>query len=149
MTQFNTQVQVDIRSEPLWKDRVERWTQLDEVSFALCEAISQWEQKDLPFPNLILLAMEGLSTRADFEFASSGAHSPAKFVYTLPNICISVLFQMLKTHTKVFCLSAGSKTQALAEEQARKFKPAYGTIWILSSPPQLEKGSRTVQLNIV
>lgn len=92
--------------EPSWKDKVERWYQLDEASFLLCEAISSWQQKDLlrPFSRVIYLS-EGGSNLADADFASSVTPSPSKFVYTLPNIAPSVFIQLLGWSGPILCLS--------------------------------------------
>ncbi|HRO67092.1 MAG TPA: hypothetical protein PL182_05975 [Pseudobdellovibrionaceae bacterium] len=130
---------------PVWAHKVDRWHQLDEVSFAFCEALSRWNDlKEEPKPDLILLALEGASNVADSDFVRSGARSPAKFVYTLPNICMAVIFQFLNLKSRVFCLSRGKDTPAFAREEARFFAQAGKTVWVFSSSPLLEQGSRRV-----
>lgn len=141
-------INVSDRQEPAWKERVDRWYQLDEIGFAVSEAIWQWKTKDLPSPKLVILAMEGLSTVADFDFVNSGASSPAKFVFTLPNIAASVLFQVLGIHCKVYCLNSGTATEEAGVEHAQRFSKIYDCIWVLSSPPGLENGKRVVRLAI-
>lgn len=130
---------------PPWSPKVDRWHQLDEISFAFCEALSRWEDlKTEPPPDLILLALEGASNVADSDFVRSGAKSPAKFVYTLPSICMAVIFQFLNLKKRVFCLSRGKDTLSFAREEARSFAQAGKTVWVFSSSPLLEQGSRRV-----
>lgn len=90
--------------EPAWKDLVDRWYQLDETGFALCHAIFQWRQeKRLPEFDRLIFICSGGSNLADAAFVHSGATSPSKFVYTLPNIGPSIVCQVLGWRGPVYC----------------------------------------------
>ena len=109
---YDPQARMKEAFEPSWKNRVDRWYQLDENAFALCEALSAWE---LPIMlrnhnqslSQIIYMSEGASNLADADFVNSDALSPSKFVYTLPNIAISVGLQILEWRGPVysFCIS--------------------------------------------
>lgn len=132
-------------SEPTWSSQVERWYQLDEISFAYCEAISQWNfLQDLPRPQVVILATEGASNLADFDFAHADAISPAKFVYTLPNIFAAVMFQLLGWSGKTYCLHQGSSTLEFALHEAAELAKSGQSVWLFHSSPQLEQGRRRV-----
>lgn len=133
-------------TEPAWSSKVDRWYQLDEVGYAFCEALHQWELlKDEGKPDVIFLALPEASNIADFDFVSTGASSPAKFVFTLPNICASVIFQMLGFSGKVYCLNKGVKTIEFAKQEAQEMKKAGKTAWVFASPAQLSDGRREVE----
>lgn len=126
--------------EPAWKDQVERWYQLDELGFAFCEAIHEWEYlKAFPKPDLILLALEEASNPADKDYVLTGGQSPAKFVYTLPNISAAIIFQMLKINGKVYCLSHGKNTLTVAHEEAKAFAQSGKVVWVLASPSRAKQ----------
>ncbi|MGE0631825.1 MAG: hypothetical protein AB7O96_05430 [Pseudobdellovibrionaceae bacterium] len=130
-------------AEPAWSQKVERWYQLDETAYGFCEALHQWEYlKDLKKPDVILLALEGASNLADVDFVQTGASSPAKFVYTLPNICVSVIFQMLGTSGKVYCLNQGATTYKFAKTEAEYFAKSGKTVWFFSSSYKINGESR-------
>jgi hypothetical protein len=125
----------DVSIEPAWASKVERWYQLDEMGFAFCEALHTWDYlKDAIRPDLIILAIEGSSNRADKDFVTSGSNSPAKFVYTLPNISAAIIFQMLKVNGKVYCLSNGKDTVNLAAREAQAFAESGKNVWVFASP---------------
>lgn len=96
-TSFIVPVSASTSTKPLWADKVDRWFQLDENGFAICSALEKWLQfsEVHPHPHMIIHASPSGSHLADFDFAQSGAESPAKFVYTLPNITIGVIAQFL------------------------------------------------------
>jgi hypothetical protein len=126
----------DVQNEPAWSARVDRWYQLDELGFSFCEALHHWNYLEgVVKPDAIFLSLDGASNIADQDFIASQSSSPAKFVYTLPNIAAAIIFQMLKTHGKVFCLSQGAETKQLALEQAQLFAELGKTVWVLSSRP--------------
>jgi len=101
-----------------------------------------------PRPDVIFIALTGASNLADFEFASSGATSPAKFVFTLPNICASVIFQMLGHHGKVYCLHHGADTLEFAQNEARFAAKTGRTAWVFSSSAELHEGRRQVRFEL-
>ena len=152
-TYFNLQFELNTESkvgyEPTWKDKVERWYQLDETSLLLCEAISNWQKNDLlkPFERIIYLA-QGASNLADADFASSSTASPAKFVYTLPNISPSVFIQLLNWSGPVVCFSPVDLEKSLkfsfnlAETQAVKTQQS--TFILYTNPSLNEQGYRVV-----
>ncbi len=140
-------VDISREKEPEWSSKVERWYQLDEVCYSFCEAIHQF--KDIQKPDLIILALDGASNLSDFEFVNSGATSPSKFVYTLPNICISVLLQMLNHSAKVYCFHKGKKTLDFALQEGTEMLKIHQCVWVLSSSPVLEKDRRRVSLEVL
>lgn len=83
--------------EPPWSKRLDRWFQLDEESFALCNALECWLNIPgvCPNPSTILHSSPQGSWQSDIDFVRSGAESPAKFVYTLPSIPMGILAQFL------------------------------------------------------
>lgn len=145
-------LEIDIRppsQEPAWAGQVERWYQLDEVSYAFCEALHQWQGlADFEKPETIFLALPGASNLADRDFVESGAVSPAKFVYTLPNICISVIFQLLGFHGRVVCFNQGETTLAFVQNEARRRAERGRKTWVLASAPALNDFKRAVSVQI-
>jgi hypothetical protein len=138
-------IDVNNKSEPAWSAKVDRWYQLDEVGYAFCEALHQWNYLEgVAKPDVIFLALPGASNLADVDFAQSGALSPAKFVYTLPNICIAVIFQMLGFSSKVYCVNRGASTVEFALSEANEMARAGKSAWVFSSSPVLENGKRSV-----
>ena len=116
---------------PLWSHLIERWHQLDDTSFTFCEAIYAWSYlKEYKPPNYIFLVLENASNFADLDYASSSVASPAKFVYTLPNVSAAVIFQMLNIHGTVFCLSKGSDSLKFALQEAEIFSKSGKTVWV-------------------
>ena len=92
------------RTQPEWKDQVERWYQMDAMCFAVSQAAYEFtKQHPVKFDNLILGAVGG-SNLADFDFVKFGSSSPSKFVYTLPNIALSTLCQSLKWSGPAQCV---------------------------------------------
>jgi hypothetical protein len=116
-------------SEPLWKDRVDRWYQLDETSMAVCSALFEWNlQQRWPqlFDQLIYISDFG-SNLADAEFVAQVPPSPSRFVYTLPSIAPAVINQFLAWSGPVYCLnqtmassSAWQWAEKLADSQLKK-----------------------------
>ncbi|MBC7371716.1 MAG: hypothetical protein H7326_09130 [Bdellovibrionaceae bacterium] len=138
-------IDVKNRAEPAWSLKIDRWYQLDEVAFAFCEALHQWNYlKDIARPEVIFLALPGASNLADFDFANGGATSPSKFVYTLPNICASVIFQLLGHNGKIFCVTQGDSTLEFARAEAAAAADAGHIAWVFSSTPELNENRRQV-----
>ena len=143
---MNLLIDLGNKTEPAWSTKVDRWYQLDEVSYSFCEALHQWNYlSDVQKPDVILLALAGASNLADFDFVNTGAISPAKFVYTLPNICISVIFQMLGYNGKVYCFHQGNQTLEFAENEAREMAKSGKKVWLFASSPILKNSQRQVQ----
>ena len=146
---FEALVNLERTKEPAWSSKVDRWYQLDEVSYAFCEALEQWQNSEkLGPPDLVILALEGASNLSDFDFVKSGGQSPAKFVYTLPNICISVIFQSLQHQGKVYCFHKGPETLKFALQEAQLLAKNHKSVWVLSSSPVLVDQTRRVTLDI-
>ena len=121
------------KEEPSWKGIVERWYQLDPFAYGLAEAYTKW--KPLPAPAMILLASPQASNETDFQFATTGATSPAKFVHTLPNIRCSSLCQVMDWTGPVLCVQKDPSTLAHALREALAFLE-YGAgapIWVVSA----------------
>ncbi len=129
-----------VGTEPGWSTKIDRWYQLDELGFSFCEALQEWNYlESFPRPDMIFLAIEGASNVADYDFVATGSQSPAKFVYTLPNISAAVIFQILKLNGKVYCLSAGADTLKINLQEAQNFAAAGKKVWIFSSPAQTDQ----------
>lgn len=134
---------------PAWSEKVDRWYQLDELGFAFAESLHHWNYLDgFSKPDILFLCIEGGSNIADKDFVSSGSQSPAKFVYTLPNISAAVIFQILQFKGKVYCPVAGENTLNQSLTQAQVLAKNGKKVWILGTPlknPLLkEKNLRTV-----
>ncbi len=145
-----TDITLPALGEPAWSERIDRWNQLDEISYCFCEALHRWQLlREFPEPDVILLASPGASNIADQDFAAGGAMSPAKFVFTLPNIAASVILQMLEKTGKVYCLQQGEETLIRAQREAHTYAQAGQTVWVFSSPPKLTENARTVQFHCI
>jgi hypothetical protein len=108
---FNPKIREDDSYQPSWKNKIERWHQLDEAAFALCEAVSEWSQNEnFIFDEIIFLTQKG-SNLADAEFVASQPISPAKFVYTLPSVAPSVMSHLFGWSGPVFCLGVTEKDE--------------------------------------
>jgi hypothetical protein len=128
----------NLKAEPTWSKKIERWHQLDEISYCFCEAVSQWNYcSEFPRPETIIFSTPGASNLSDLEFVETGALSPAKFVYTLPNICASVVLQLLAFKGQVLFLHQGSTTEEFSLSEGRARAKAGQIVWIFSSPPLL------------
>jgi hypothetical protein len=115
--------------EPDWKDKVERWYQLDAASYGLCEALTVWNESSPP--EALLLASPGASNLMDRQFVESGANSPSKFVYTLPNVRSAAVCQLLAWHGPLFCLQKDPATLVTALQLAPYWLTKYQSLWIL------------------
>jgi hypothetical protein len=136
---------LDRTRTPDWSQKIERWYQLDELSYSFCEAIHHWNHlKDYPRPDLIVFGLEGASNIADFDFKNTMPPSPSKFVYTLPNICASIIFQMIQYTGQVFFLHQGKNTLEFAQQEARALAASGKKIWFFSSSNELETGKRKI-----
>ena len=110
--QWSIEIHAKEIHDPAWKDKVERWYQLDEASRVLCEAFSRFLKTPQDLEAIlacesIIYAFSSGSNWADLDFVQSGAESPSKFVYTLPNIPIQVLQQMLAMQKPTYCVYLG------------------------------------------
>lgn len=141
---FNTQINPHaLFTEPLWKDQIERWYQLDTASLVVCQAIYEWQNKNnFILPDVIIYEFFNGSNFADHEYAKLLDPSPAKFVYTLPNIPIATAQQLLKISVPAFCISnlenqLNSKTNWFVNQLVKKYK----TVLTLSlKPPAQSEG---------
>ncbi|MBC7741750.1 MAG: hypothetical protein H7061_06120 [Bdellovibrionaceae bacterium] len=139
-------------SEPIWKDRIDRWYQLDETSFALCDAIASWQEghKLKSFDEMVFLSLNG-SNLADAEFVATRPASPSKFVYTLSNIGPSVASHLLKWAGPVFCYCPASDAEhafalklAIQTAYAKLDRDGVKTLILAAIPRLNEKGYRDV-----
>lgn len=106
MKTYQSTIDIASMAEPAWKDLVERWYQLDQASKVLCQATYEWMQNGATFDQadaMVYIFDQG-SNQADFEFVQSQAISPAKFVYTLPSVPVTMVQQMLKMSVATYCL---------------------------------------------
>ena len=146
---MKTLVQYPAISAPDWAARVERWTQLDEVTFCFCESLHRWDYlKDQKRPGKIFLAIEGASNLADFEFVQSKALSPAKFVYTLPNVCLAVLLKLVEFQGPAFCFHKGRESILFARAEAQAFANHGESVWLFASPAELIENKRQILFEI-
>lgn len=133
-------------SAPAWSSQIDRWSQLDETCFTFCEALHTWNYlSGLTKPDVILLVLPQASNEADMDFVSSGALSPAKFVFTLPNICASVLFQMIDFSGPTFCISKGADSLRFAQNEALEVSYKDKISWIFANTVLPDKKSRAVE----
>ncbi len=121
------------QGEPVWKEKVDRWYQLDAAAFGLADAAHYWKQSGSPSrPDFVLLASHGASNDSDAKFAREGASSPSKFVHTLPNIRATAFCQVSAWSGPLLCLQKDPGTIVAALTEASEFvSPQYPTVWIL------------------
>lgn len=119
---------------PAWASHIERWTQLDAASSGLAQATWELRPKlENSRPRAIFLASPQASNETDFQFASTGASSPAKFVHTLPNIRSAALLKLLSWSGPLFCLQNDPATIATAlQEAARWAERGERNLWIVT-----------------
>ena len=121
-----------VKTEPQWKDLVQRWYQLDAYAFGLVEASTRWKDS-LSTPDLIILASPTASNETDKLFAEKGAFSPAHFAHTLPNIRCSPLCQVMKWSGPVLCVQRDPSSQIQGlKEGFELLGQEFPVIWILS-----------------
>ncbi len=86
--------------EPKWSAFVDRWRALDQVCLDLADCSYAWNLQNLSpaGPDAIVFQFCLGSWVSDLDFGKSvlkgGIGSPSKFIYTLPNIPLSVLLQV-------------------------------------------------------
>ena len=122
------------KEEPIWKNIIERWYQLDAFAYGLAQAYTIWKPRIHSSPAMILLASPQASNETDFQFARGGATSPAKFVHTLPNIRCSPLCQIMEWSGPVLCIQKDPLTQVHAFREAAALIESGGAtpIWVIS-----------------
>jgi hypothetical protein len=103
--------------EPSWKSLVDRWHQLDSVSYGLAEAA--YRRKESHRFDFVILCSVGASNRADREFIESGFMSPAKFVYTLANVPLSALCQVLEWRGQTRCVVCRENELDIVHQEAK------------------------------
>lgn len=146
MTKFEAWISVSRDFEPEWKDLVDRWYQLDETSFLVCEGFFQFSKNyNLQKPDLLILQTSEASNLSDFDFVQSKASSPAKFVYTLPNIPVAALFQLMKHHCQVYCIGSQIDTNSISNLLIH-FQSKYSRVWILSTSLEIKNQSRLFRI---
>jgi hypothetical protein len=115
-------VTISQNAEPAWASKIDRWFQLDSDSNAICSALDIWLQHTEvnTSPHLILQASTFGSHIADIDFVRCGSESPAKFVYTLPNVVVGVLAQFLSWKGPTFNFT-GTESWVQAERFAHQW----------------------------
>ncbi len=124
--------------EPSWKDRVDRWSQLDAAAFGMAEIAEVELRLGWPRPTLLILAGPGASNETDRRFVDSGALSPSKFTHTLPNIRASA-----------YCQTAGWTGRLLSlhrDPETLEYALAEAAFWITAGEPGVSVYSN-VRLN--
>lgn len=125
MIEFTLSLAASEVINPAWQSQVDRWYQLDEASKTLCQMIHTWQKQDSrdfkQIQAVIYLFSKG-SNEADKAFVKGGLISPAQFVYTLPNVPISVAQQMLGVSMTTYCFNVAdvfnlSQSEAFAIEK--------------------------------
>ena len=131
---------------PVWSSRIDRWSQLDDSCFTFCEALHAWDYLvGLEKPQFIFIVLPNASNEADLEFVNSGAASPSKFVFTLPNICASVLFQLIPFSGRTFCISKGLDSLPFALGEAKEMAGANKSCWVFANSSATEIDTRQVE----
>jgi hypothetical protein len=114
--------------EPLWSKQVERWYQMDAPSYGLCQLWTEFPTTERP--EALVLASPGGCNSADRQFVVQQATSPAKFVYTLPNIRASALLQLMNWQGPMLCVQDGTQTVVSALREACLLNAQYSSLWI-------------------
>ena len=121
------------KAEPLWKNEVDRWYQLDAYSYGMADFYSESGLEKRAKPEILILASPGASNETDSSFALGGAISPGKFVHTLPNVRASSLCQVMKWNGPVLCLQNDPETQVSALIEAAFLSlHEKKTVWVMS-----------------
>jgi hypothetical protein len=133
------QIDLDQLGEPVWKDEVDRWYQLDAFSKVACQGISLWNLNLDQRKNIsgILYLFSHGSNQADFDFSRQLVSSPSKFVYTLPNISAMLVQQLLKISVTTFCIDLGIKINLVDPTSLSKIKN-------ILNPVMLHKGHHLI-----
>lgn len=136
------------KHEPEWKNKIERWYQLDLGAYGLVEAVTRWninfEKEDL-----FIAASPGASNTIDYDFVNTGAMSASKFVHTAPNIRMSPLCEALNWTGKVLCLQRDPETLSAALlEGALMLSPKQSTVWIFSVFPSCPYTAHGLKLSL-
>jgi hypothetical protein len=145
MKTYQSLIDMKTIDQPAWKDLVERWYQLDQASKVLCQALYVWNQAGAAFDqaHAIVYIFDQGSNQADFEFVQSQAISPAKFVYTLPSIPITLVQQMLKMSVSTYCLHIQPGVDQQIQDLVKALSHQYKNILVvqlqapLSATPDL------------
>ncbi len=136
------EVLFDLSVEPAWSTKVERWYQMDESSFALGQAIFEWDYlEEFDRPALTLLSTPNGSNVADWHFVQSGSSQPARFVYTLPSVPAAVLFQMLDFRGPLYCFQDSSIN---FNDEVARLVERYGVVWHFEILPRPQVGASAV-----
>lgn len=133
------------REEPPWKDFIDRWYQIDENGYAFCQALYEWKQQNkLPkFDALVLNLPEG-SNLSDVNFVMAAPASPAKFVYTLPNIAGTLVVQMLKFQGPLFCFSESAGNTKILSFAQNLLKAGHRNVFVIESSLALNDNEERV-----
>jgi hypothetical protein len=121
--------------EPEWAAKVDRWYQLDAFAFGLTQACFAWQKSGElgELPSLLLLACPEASNETDWNFARTGAASPAKFVHTLPSLRASSFCQVMNWSGPMLCFQKDPETIATAlSEGAQLLSQQWPVIWVVS-----------------
>ena len=118
---------------PLWHERVDRWYQLDALSFGLTQAVWTWSQdQQFQLSTALVLACPGASNESDYAFASMGATSAQKFAHTLPNIRLSPVAQLMNWNGLSLCVQNDPNTLSVGLREAAGLAGVYGGSTLLS-----------------
>lgn len=122
----------DKAESPAWADKIKRWAQLDEASYAVAEAV--WKNRDFlsaGFDQLILTSTQG-SSCTDYAFVNDVKISPSHFVHTLPNVR-SIVFSILTGwEGPLYCLS----------------KEHHTLVSFLGEAPYVHKNQKSMVVNV-
>ncbi len=126
------EITFDKTQSPEWADKIKRWAQLDEASYAVAEAV--WKNRDFlssGFDQLILTSTQG-SSHTDYSFVSDVKISPSHFVHTLPNVR-SIVFSILTGwEGPLYCFS----------------KKQHTLVSFLSEAPLVHKKQKSMVVNV-
>lgn len=103
-------ISLDKTITPSWAEQIKRWSQLDEASFILAEAVSKnMDFLSESFDQLIIVTTQG-SFHTDRLFVNDSKISPSNFVHTLPNVRSIVFSVLTGWEGPLYCLSQGSQS---------------------------------------
>ncbi len=129
-----------VQNEPEWSSSVERWYQLDAAAYGLAQIYWQYRSELSEQPDFLILASPGASNQTDYQFAHTGAMSPAKFVHTLPSVRGTSLLQIMNWKGPLLCLQRDPETWLMGLEEAESLLSIERRrIWVVMASCQGEQ----------
>jgi hypothetical protein len=110
----------DKLDKPKWSEKINRWHQLDDESFAVAQAT--YENQDfINKPDVVFITAAGGSTHTDCLFTMSDKFSPSHFVHTLPNVRALSFSLVTNWEGPMICTSYGKESFSQTIEHAYRY----------------------------